>query len=355
MKAVFFLILVAVVSGEKTSNEPVKEEAHEPPKKYKPFFTFPYLPTFQHLLPSVSFPQLHLPHLPALPHLPTFTKLPAHFKKETVTATKTVYVELTKRVTRHPICVTAYGIQPPCLGESYEREVLDDFEENMDQLRKHQITPTPVPSIHVPATRVLGSITESEVTMEEAKEVPKNEETNHRQGRYIVRHPIPMMAMEVRSEPDYRLVDSEKEKLLKGLLKATHHITQTIWVTKIEKIYDHAVTATLVAKNCFPTDPKIPLCGPIHTEPNRFSGPIDDGGYYGGLFAGQPAPVPASHISPPVHHEIVAEEHSHPDDHGPEGELEHGAPVAGSIHGGTVTGGTGDWKDENAEDKETNP
>lgn len=42
----------------------------------------------------------------------------------------------------------------------------------------------------------------------------------------------------------------------------THYKTKTLWVTKVEKVLDTRVTATLIAKNCIPTNSHIPYCAP---------------------------------------------------------------------------------------------
>ncbi|KAG8294561.1 hypothetical protein J6590_041372 [Homalodisca vitripennis] len=57
----------------------------------------------------------------------------------------------------------------------------------------------------------------------------------------------------------------------------THYKTKTLWVTKVEKVFDTRVTATLLAQNCVPTNSHIPLCAP--------HGGLFAPGYHGGIFA----------------------------------------------------------------------
>lgn len=40
-------------------------------------------------------------------------------------------------MTRHPICVTAYGPKPPCL-EAAHHEALNELENNMDEMYIHE-------------------------------------------------------------------------------------------------------------------------------------------------------------------------------------------------------------------------
>lgn len=49
--------------------------------------------------------------------------------------------------------------------------------------------------------------------------------------------------------------------------QTTEYVTKTVLVTKLEKITDHRVTATLVAQNCLPVDPKIPRCRGFPSNP----------------------------------------------------------------------------------------
>lgn len=60
---------------------------------------------------------------------------------------------------------------------------------------------------------------------------------------------------------------ADNARLLLNLSPETHIATKTLWVTKVQKVTDYRVTATLEAKNCVPSNLKIPLCPPPPTPP----------------------------------------------------------------------------------------
>jgi hypothetical protein len=53
---------------------------------------------------------------------------------------------------------------------------------------------------------------------------------------------------------------SDNTARLLNLPPETHYATQTLWVTRVLKVTDYRVTATLEAKNCVPVDLKVPFC-----------------------------------------------------------------------------------------------
>jgi hypothetical protein len=53
---------------------------------------------------------------------------------------------------------------------------------------------------------------------------------------------------------------SDDTARLLNLPPETHYATQTLWVTRVLKVTDYRVTATLEAKNCVPVDLKVPFC-----------------------------------------------------------------------------------------------
>ncbi|KAK9500994.1 hypothetical protein O3M35_002136 [Rhynocoris fuscipes] len=204
-------------------------------------------------MPQINFPQIRFPKFPE--HI----KKP--FKKAKVTETTTVYIEVTKRVTRHPICVTAYLPKPPCLNNYYYdelRDVENDYEESYVQEEpKLAIEPTRV--VELPTVRgaeLISSSDEETVAVTDDLE-QKSEDYNKRNARYLVPHPPLNFETDDEVEENGRIIK-------KDFLKNTHYVTKSIIVTKVEKTFDHRVTATLVAKNCIPSAPRFPHCGKFH-------------------------------------------------------------------------------------------
>jgi hypothetical protein len=73
-----------------------------------------------------------------------------------------------------------------------------------------------------------------------------------REGRYLeFRRNTPVVPAPSSADTNARLLNLAPE---------THIATQTLWVTKVQKVMDYRVTATLEAKNCVPSDLKIPFC-----------------------------------------------------------------------------------------------
>jgi hypothetical protein len=56
---------------------------------------------------------------------------------------------------------------------------------------------------------------------------------------------------------------------LLSLPPETHTATHTLWVTKVQKVTDYRVTATLEAKNCVPSDLKLPFCQAPPPPPHK--------------------------------------------------------------------------------------
>jgi hypothetical protein len=81
-----------------------------------------------------------------------------------------------------------------------------------------------------------------------------------REGRYLeFRRNTPVVPATNSADTNARLLN---------LAPQTHIATQTLWVTKVQKVMDYRVTATLEAKNCVPSDLKIPFCrGPPPYKP----------------------------------------------------------------------------------------
>ncbi|KDR14247.1 mucin-2-like isoform X2 [Zootermopsis nevadensis] len=222
---------------------------------------------------TVHLPSLPtLPALPALPPLPALPQLPSPLlpPRETITATKTLYVEVTRRITRHPVCMTVYGVKPPCLPVDLhsghnaahepdcwkrdsppEEESLwgDDLQEGL------YIEPTSV--LRIPSATAVPAVPQKE---EDTPEL----EPSHK-ARYLE------FRRETPAPPTTASADNAR---LLNLSPETHTATRTLWVTKVQKVTDYRVTATLEAKNCVPSDLKLPFCQapphkPAHYTPTK--------------------------------------------------------------------------------------
>ncbi|PNF42703.1 hypothetical protein B7P43_G14172 [Cryptotermes secundus] len=244
-------------------------------------------------------------HLPPLPPLPSFPPLqnPLFPLRDTVTATKTLYAEVTKRITRHPVCMTVYGVKPPCLpadlhighsvaggpdcwkrNESPEEASLweDDQQEGL------YIEPTSV--LRIPAATTGPTLPQGG---EDTVELEPSREDRYLEFR--------------RKTPEVPTTDSaDNNGRLLHLRPQTHIATHTVWVTKVQKVTDYRVTATLEAKNCVPSDLKIPFCQrqpsqkpPIYVPTKPPHRPVNRPPYY-------PTTKPPHHVivTPPPHSTI---------------------------------------------------
>jgi hypothetical protein len=73
--------------------------------------------------------------------------------------------------------------------------------------------------------------------------------------------------------PPTTSTSADSNARLLNLPRETHTATRTLWVTKVQKVTDYRVTATLEAKNCVPNDLKVPFCqapppAPPHKPPH---------------------------------------------------------------------------------------
>jgi hypothetical protein len=85
---------------------------------------------------------------------------------------------------------------------------------------------------------------------QESEDVPELEPS--REGRYLeFRRETPTPPATTSSDNTARLLNLPPE---------THFVTQTLRVTRVLKVTDYRVTATLEAKNCVPVDLKVPFC-----------------------------------------------------------------------------------------------
>lgn len=85
---------------------------------------------------------------------------------------------------------------------------------------------------------------------QKAGETPELESS--REGRYVeFRRQTPVPPATITTDDTARLLNLPPE---------THYATQTLWVTRVLKVTDYRVTATLEAKNCVPVDLKVPFC-----------------------------------------------------------------------------------------------
>lgn len=212
----------------------------------------------------MNFPALTLPQLPQFPQFPQ--------KKPQPKVTKTVYVEITKRVTQNPICVTAYGNQPPCAKfglhnqqpqnvnhghyPKSESEDLHNFETEEELF----IEPTAV--ARMPESTALWNV---EDMIEDYMEP-----SDSREGKYLEFRRTPIVSTPLESiDTDPNVNDDMQYPRLidqfMGLGKK-QTVTKTLFVTKVQRIVDNRVTATLVAENCLPTD-RFAMCPPSHHKP----------------------------------------------------------------------------------------
>jgi hypothetical protein len=107
-----------------------------------------------------------------------------------------------------------------------------------------------------------------------------------------------------RKTPEAPTTDSaDINARLLNLRPQTHIATHTVWVTKVQKVMDYRVTATLEAKNCVPSDLKIPFCQgppshkpPIYVPTNPPHRPVTRPPHY-------PTTKPPHHVTtkPPPH------------------------------------------------------
>ena len=87
-------------------------------------------------------------------------------------------------------------------------------------------------------------------TPQKAGQTPELESS--REGRYLeFRRQTPAPPATTTSDDTARLLNLPPE---------TQYATQTLWVTRVQKVTDYRVTATLEAKNCVPVDLKLPFC-----------------------------------------------------------------------------------------------
>jgi len=84
------------------------------------------------------------------------------------------------------------------------------------------------------------------------KEGQTPELESSREGRYLeFRRQTPVPPATITPDDTARLLNLPPE---------THYATQTLWVTRVLKVTDYRVTATLEAKNCVPVDLRVPFC-----------------------------------------------------------------------------------------------
>ncbi|XP_069674378.1 proteoglycan 4-like [Periplaneta americana] len=205
--------------------------------------------------PVITVPIPTLPPLPSLPPLPPLPALPGLLgPKETIIATKTLYAEVTKEITRHPVCMTVYGVKPPCLpaelhagghGPHCWKRDNEDLAVLWNDEQGEGLYIEPTAAVKIPSVSATAELQE-----------PKNLKLeSSREGRYIeFRKETPKIQAATTN------VDYESTARLLNLYPETQTTTKTLWVTRVQKVTDYRVTATLEAKNCVPTDLKIPFC-----------------------------------------------------------------------------------------------
>lgn len=110
------------------------------------------------------------------------------------------------------------------------------------------------------------SVSEDPDSSVEDDEGPQASAPEARQGRYIDFTPLLSDVEDVEIKDDSPAEHSFSPiNVVQNLLHrspVTLYKTKTLWVTKVEKVLDTRVTATLLPKNCVPTNSHIPLCAP---------------------------------------------------------------------------------------------
>ncbi|KAI5735362.1 hypothetical protein M8J77_017391 [Diaphorina citri] len=239
-------------------------------------------------------PQLSL-FKPALESFSLFSK-PKPLNGAIGSGIKTVYVRATKTVKEQPMCITVYGLKPPCSSSNsfnqgyygFKRDLEDavgnaDLKDNDET---QQGSNTSNSSTETGPSAELRSFAEPLMTFPTVPndsttarsddvindEVHSNPETSNivqRQGKYFM-----FMNHHAKSG------DTLEEKILPNKPNTGYHVvTETIYTTKVLKQY--GATATLVVENCVPINTHIPFCGniyPIYQVPevptNYFHVPI---------------------------------------------------------------------------------
>ncbi|KAL1456705.1 hypothetical protein WDU94_001413 [Cyamophila willieti] len=187
---------------------------------------------------------------------------------------KTVYVRATKTIQQQPMCITVYGLKPPCSGtnqynqgyygyKSLDLEGESGADNHKDGQKEQTGTKSPVELRSFPSEPLLifpnyanGSrvrryanfyddINEEEYANTEhdvsEEESPNDDFTDsaERSGRHLFR---------------YHFAKSGDDKIVPSKVIPPHVVTETIYVTKLQPQYG-AVTATLVVENCVPEIP----------------------------------------------------------------------------------------------------
>ncbi|KAL0280293.1 UNVERIFIED_CONTAM: hypothetical protein PYX00_001632 [Menopon gallinae] len=226
MKELTVLIAVAVLTVRVSGGSvPAKEERVNASSvvKDETMPGTPWLPFFG-LNPFQSFT---LPGLGLAPQKPSV--VPGKIK-----ATKTEYIEVTRRQTVHPVCYTMYENKAPCLP--YRSN--DEEEPDMDMDVQHQITYSD------DVRKEEHPVSEMANYMKPVKEVLDGE----RNGKYL------QFGKRKVKEPEIEGSEGHPRQ------SAEYVSTTTVLLTKLEKYTDHRVTATMIAQNCLPVDPAIPRC-----------------------------------------------------------------------------------------------
>ncbi|RZF48045.1 hypothetical protein LSTR_LSTR002111 [Laodelphax striatellus] len=258
------------VEGEDMiADEAVKQTARDPPSSRPP------------LIPALPHPEDHPLHHNNDPNHP-INHLPFNQARPTITATKTVYVEVTSRVTKHPVCIEVQGVKPPCLaaptkyqhGYNYHdsHRSQQQYAEEGGYFREggQELPINPTAAVHnIEPTRILGGVSESAPAPSEYTGEFEDESYDSRSGRYLQLHSATPTAP-LRSDADVQEAPEGEGRIIEQLLNRqpeVHYATKTLWVTKVEKFIDYRVTATLEVKNCVPSEFRFPQCQKIHHHP----------------------------------------------------------------------------------------
>lgn len=163
---------------------------------------------------------------------------PQHHPKNENVVTKTTMIQVTKRVTTHPVCMTVNGEKPQCILKSAGKS--DD-------------------GLYIMETTAIPDLSDFSAV----KDSQDDSEILSRSARYLsFDEPTPEIGEVKSAIVDDEIEDENDETgrfiFHKHSKKVT--VTKTLYVTKVQKVTNYGITATLSVSNCIPIDVNIPYC-----------------------------------------------------------------------------------------------
>lgn len=221
---------------------------------------------------------------PSKPPKKPLVDLQHFFKPQpVVTSTKTLVIEVTKRLTRHPVCIASKIGVPHCdsyhENEHHHSPNKVTYKENDDN-KTEEIPKENGEELWVGDFKNDGIYIEPSASMKMSSdlatklpEIIDGEGSEARSGRYL------QFARETPAVPDVKSTiedgeidtfyeSDETDEEGKYLFKKaeTKVVTKTLWVTRVQKVTDYKVTATLVPENCIPSELNFPRCSYPHPD-----------------------------------------------------------------------------------------